>query len=110
MSELNSVATRISSYVAAKDKKFGIDPLTISIIISIITNLIKFWWSCRSQDKVRGELRHPSWLFKLFLKREIRKQVRGSSRRGAMYGAFIDVGKSLSDKELNSILKELGGK
>tara|TARA_B100002019_G_scaffold291335_1_gene311208 strand:+ start:1690 stop:2022 length:333 start_codon:yes stop_codon:yes gene_type:complete len=110
MSDLNKVATRISSHVVAKDEKFGIDPVTISIIISIITNLVKLWWSCRSQDKVRGELRNPSWLFKLFLKREIRKQVKGSGRRSTMYGAFIDVGKNLSDKELNNILKEIGGK
>jgi len=110
MSDLNDVATRISSHVAAKDKNFGIDPVTISIIISIITNLVKLWWSCRSESKVRGELRNPSWLFKLFLKREIRKQVKGSGRRSTMYGAFIDVGKSLSEKELNNILREIGGK
>jgi len=110
MSDLNKVATRISSHVVAKDEEFGIDPVTISIIISIITNLVKLWWSCRSQERVRGELRNPSWLFKLFLKREIRKQVRGSGCRSTMYGAFIDVGKNLSDKELNNILKEIGGK
>ena len=110
MSDLNKVATRISSHVVAKDEEFGIDPVTISIIISIITNLVKLWWSCRSQERVRGELRNPSWLFKLFLKRDIRKQVRGSGRRSTLYGAFIDVGKNLSDKELNNILKEIGGK
>jgi hypothetical protein len=110
MSDLNKVATRISSHVAAKDKNFGIDPVTISIIISIIINLVKLWWSCRSESKVRGELRNPSWLFKLFLKREIRKQVKGGSRRNTMCGAFLDVGKNLSDKELNNILKEIGGK
>ena len=110
MSDLNKVATRISSHVAAKDKNFGIDPATVTLIISIIINLIRLWWQCRSSEKVRGELRNPSWLFKLFLKREIRKHVKGSSHRYAMYGAFIDVGKNLSDKELNNILKEIGGK
>ena len=110
MSDLKKVATRISSHVAVKDKNFGIDPVTISIIINIIINLVKLWWSCRSENKVRGELRNPSWLFKLFLKREIRKQVKGSGRRSTMYDAFIDVGKNLSDKELNNILEEIGGK
>ena len=110
MSDLKRVATRISSHVAVKDKTFGIDPVTISIIINIIINLVKLWWSCRSESKARGELRNPSWLFKLFLKREIRKQVKGSGRRSTMYDAFIDVGKSLSEKELNNILEEIGGK
>ena len=110
MSDLEKVATRISSHVAAKDEKFGIDPATITLIISIIINLIRLWWQCRSTEKVRGELRNPSWLFKLFLKREIRKQIKGGSRRNTMYGAFLDVGKNLSDKELNNILKEIGGK
>jgi hypothetical protein len=109
MNDLNKVATRISSHVAGKDKNFGLDPMTISIIISIITNLVKLWWSCRSKSKVREQLRNPSWLFKLFLKREIRKQqVKGGSRRNTMYGAFLDVGKNLSDKELNNILEEIG--
>lgn len=110
MSDLNELAVRISSHVTAKDKNFGVDPMTISIVASIVINLVRLWWSCRSESKVRGELQNPSWLFKLFLKREIRKQVNGGSRRNAMYGAFLDVGKNLSDKELNNILKEIGRK
>ena len=107
MNDIESVANRIAAHASAKDKNFGIDPVTISIIISIITNLIKLWWTCRSERKVRSELQNPSWLFKLFLKREIRKQSRGK-QRDILFGAFMDVAPTLSEREINNILKEIG--
>jgi len=109
MNDLEKVANRISSHISAKDQNFGIDPATVTLIISIIINLVRLWWNCRSAEKIQGELRNPSWLFKLFLKREIRKKVKSGNRRKTMYGAFIDVGKNLSEKELNNILREIGG-
>ena len=108
MNDIESVANRIAAHASAKDKECGIDPVTISIIISIITNLVKIWWSCRSETRVRSELQNPSWLFKLFLKRQIRKQTRGNKRREVLYGAFMDVAPTLSQKELNNILREIG--
>jgi len=107
MSDLNTVAKRVLAHASAKQDTYGIDPVTISIIISIITNLIKLWWSCRSEKKVRSELQNPSWLFRLFLKREIRKRARGKQRE-VLFGAFIDVAPTLSEKEINNILKEIG--
>lgn len=107
MKDLDVVARRVASHAAAKNGRYGIDPITISIIISIVTNLIKLWWACRSEKKVRSELQNPSWLFKLFLKREIRKQARGQDRE-ALFGAFMDVAPTLSEKEINNILKEIG--
>jgi len=107
MSDLEKVSSRVAVHASVKDESFGIDPITISIIISIITNLVKLWWSCRSEKRVRSELQNPSWLFKLFLKREIRKQSKGK-QRGVLYGAFMDVAPTLSEKEINNILKEIG--
>jgi len=106
MNELEKVANRVVAHASAKDERFGIDPITISIIISIITNLVKLWWSCKSEKRVRSELQNPSWLFKLFLKREIRKQTRGQQRQ-VLYGAFLDVAPTLSEKEINYILSNL---
>jgi hypothetical protein len=107
MSDLNTVANRVGAHVSAKEGSYSIDPLTISIIITIITNLIKLWWSCRSEKKVRSELQNPSWLFRLFLKREIRKHSKGKQRE-ILFGAFMDVAPTLSEKEINNILKEIG--
>lgn len=109
MKDIEVVANRVISHASVKDNNFSIDPLTISIVISIITNLIKLWWTCRSEKKVRSELQNPSWLFKLFLKREIRKQSRGKQRE-ILFGAFMDVAPTLSEKEINNILKEVGEK
>jgi hypothetical protein len=48
-------------------------------------------------------------LFKLLLKREIRKQARREDR-AALYGAFLDVAPSLTEQEINEIMKEIGDK
>jgi len=109
MSDLDVVAKRVASHAAAKNNEYGIDPVTISIIISIVTNLIKLWWTCKSQSKIRSELQNPSWLFRLFLKREIRKQV-GRKNKEALFGAFLDVAPTLSEKEITNILKQVGEK
>lgn len=106
---LQNLADKISDSAQEKNKNYGIDPLTISIIISIVTNLIKLWWACRDEKSIRSELQRPSLLFKLLLKREIRKRARREDR-SALYGAFLDVAPSLTEQEINDIMKEIGDK
>ena len=106
---LQKLADKISDSAQERNKNYGIDPLTISIIISIVTNLIKLWWACRNEKSIRSELQRPSLLFKLLLKREIRKQARREDR-AALYGAFLDVAPSLTEQEINEIMKEIGDK
>lgn len=104
---LESLAEKISSSAQKKNRGYGIDPITISIIISIVTNLIKLWWACRNEKSIRSELQKPSLLFKLLLKREIRKQARRQDRT-ALYGAFMEVTPKLTQKDIDNIIKEIG--
>jgi|TARA_B100001094_G_C18191838_1_gene807827 hypothetical protein len=107
-SQVSLVATRIQAHLTGK--KFAFDPATLTLIVSLIINLVRLWWTCRSTQNTKSELRNPSLLFKLFLKREIRKQVKDKKQRKNMYNAFISVAPTLSEYELNNILKEIGGK
>jgi len=104
---LKDLASEISRKTEKKNADYGIDPVTISIIISIVTNLIKLWWACRNEDSIRSELQKPSLVFKLLLKREIRKQARRQDRT-ALYGAFMDVTPKLTEEDINNIMKEIG--
>tara|TARA_B100002019_G_scaffold149414_1_gene128578 strand:+ start:4380 stop:4709 length:330 start_codon:yes stop_codon:yes gene_type:complete len=104
---LKKLASEISSRAKNKNGDYGIDPVTISIIISIVTNLIKLWWACRDEKSIRSELQKPSLVFKLLLKREIRKQARRQDR-SALYGAFMDVTPKLTEEDVNNIMKEIG--
>jgi len=104
---LEKLASEISNKAENKNGDYGIDPVTISIIITIVTNLIKLWWACRDEKSIRSELQRPSLVFKLLLKREIRKQARRQDR-GALYGAFMDVTPKLTEEEINNIMKEIG--
>jgi len=104
---LQQLAEKISDNTQKKNGNYGIDPMTISIIITIVTNLIKLWWACRDEKSIRTELQKPSLLFKLLLKREIRKQARRQDR-AALYGAFMDVTPNLTEKDIDNIIKEIG--
>lgn len=104
---LKDLASEISRKAEEKTTNYSVDPLTISIIISIVTNLIRLWWACRNEDGIRSELQKPSLVFKLLLKREIRKQSRRQDRT-ALYGAFMDVTPKLTEEDINNIMKEIG--
>lgn len=104
---LQQLAERISENTHKENNNYGIDPVTISIIITIVTNLIKLWWACRSENSIKSELQNPSFVFKLLLKREIRKQAR-RQERAALYGAFMDVTPQLTDQDIDNIIKEIG--
>ena len=106
---LDRLAAEISDSAKKKNYGYGIDPITISIIISIVTNLIKLWWACRNEKSIKSELQNPSFIFKVLLKREIRKQARRQDRV-AIYGAFMDVTPKLTDQDIDNIIKEIGDK
>lgn len=106
MNSLEGLSTRIVSHISVKDEKFGVDPATITLIISIIINLLRLWWSVSSKKSAARQLKKPSLLFKLLLKREIRKRVKSQNRQ-CVYGAFMDVAPSVSEIELVNITKEI---
>jgi len=109
MNSLEALAQKISNK-ATEEGEYGIDPVTIGIIITIMTNLVKLWWACKfdkSKESIRSELHNPSWIFKLLLRREIRKQADRQSRT-SLYGAFIDVAPTLTDEEIDDIIKQIG--
>jgi len=106
---LQQLAEKISNNTHKENNNYSIDPVTISIIITIVTNLIKLWWACRSEKSIKSELQNPSFIFKVLLKREIRKQARRQDRV-AIYGAFMDVTPKLTDQDIDNIIKEIGDK
>lgn len=107
--ELRNTANKILAHSKAKlkDENFGFDPITIIMITGLIINLIRLWYSCSSREGVYGAMKNPSFLYKLALKREIRKKFKNSKERAAIYDSMIDVSKNLSEREMNDILNEV---
>lgn len=107
---LNLIARKVASYAAAKDEKFGIDPLLVIAIIGLIINISKFIYECR-KDKKRSELfsqiKNPSIMYKCLLQWNIRKQWKDKKDRQNIYQSMIEVSKGLSEEELNCIFDEV---
>jgi len=106
MSSLENVSKRIAAHASVKDENFGFDPATITLIVSLIINLVRLWWSCRGKKSAINQIKNPSFLFKLFLKREIRKNLTGK-RRAYLYDAFMDVAPTITQNELLDITQEI---
>ena len=106
MSSLESVSKRIATHASVKDENFGFDPATITLIVSLIINLVRLWWSCRGKKSAIKQIKKPSLLFKFFLKREISKNLKGKHRQ-YVYDAFMDVAPTITEKELSNITQEI---
>lgn len=108
--ELNLIAKKVAAYAAAKDEKFGIDPLLVIAIVGLIVNISKFIYECR-KDKTREQLftqiKRPSLMYKFLLYTNIRKQWKDKKDRQAIYQSMIEVSEGLSEEELNCIFDEV---
>jgi hypothetical protein len=101
---LADVAGRIAVHANAENKKFGIDPLTILTIISIIIRIIAMIYECRkNRDYAKRTIKQPGIFARFLMKRAIRKHFPKDERQ-AIYNAMLAVGPQLSEKELDDTL------
>lgn len=107
--KLMAIAKKVGAYASSKDSKF-IDPLLVIAIVGLIINISKFIYECR-KDKSREELfkqiKNPSWMYKVLLHMNIRKQWKDKKDRQNIYQSMIEVSKGLSEEELNCIFDEV---
>lgn len=102
------VATRIAQFAKASDNNFSIDPFTIMAILNCIIAVVKLLYMCYSKDSVKAGMKNPGMIQKLLLKRELRKHFNKEDRK-AVYGAMLEVSKSLSENEIVELVDSVGG-
>lgn len=101
---LVDVAGKIAVHANAENKKFGIDPLTILTIISVIVRIIAMIYECRkNRAYAKRTIRRPGIFARFLMRRAVRKHF-PKSERAAVYNAMLNVGSQLSDKELDETL------
>lgn len=97
------IAERMAHRVRDEDDNFSIDPLTIIALINVIIGLVRIIIECRkNREDAKGMIRKPGIIARYLMKREIRKQFPAEHRR-AIYKAMLEVGPSLTDKEVDSV-------
>lgn len=107
--ESEKVAMKIATHVNAKNENFTIDPLLILMLAGLIVNLIRLWMACKDKSNIHKQMKHPSLLFKFFLRKEIDKHFAKDNRR-EVYDSILDVAKQLSEQEINNLLDEAENK
>jgi hypothetical protein len=107
MKTLESLAQKIAVEAKTKDESFTIDPFTIAAIVSIIVSLIRLWMDCRDRNSAKSQLKKPGMMFKILLKREIKKHFKSLKDKTFIYDSFISVASTTTEAELINILKEI---
>ena len=102
-----SLATKILAHAQAKEKSFSFDPFTIMAICNCIISVVKLLYMCYSSESVAKAVKTNSFLHRVLLKREIRKQFKDKSQRRALIVSFTEAGASLSEMELNKLLESI---
>ena len=101
------ISTKVLSYAQAKDASFSFDPFTIMAICNCIISVCKLLYVCYSKESVMSSLKKSSLIHKPLLKREIRKQFKDKSQRKVMFQSMLEVGASLSQKELDELMESV---
>ena len=101
------VASRVLAHAQAKDKNFSFDPWTIMAICNCIISVCKLLYVCYSKESAMSRIKKSSLIHKLLLKREIRKQFKDKSQRKVMFQSMLEVGTSLSQKELDELMESV---
>lgn len=114
MSILEKKANEIANEMAKdeKIKSYAIDPFTISIIVSILTELIKLYISCRKSSKEAAEtMRNPGLIQRWRLKRLIRNHLDDEEVHHILhkdlFQATLKIANEVTDEEVKEIYEEV---
>jgi hypothetical protein len=120
--KLENIAQKVINKANIKNETYGIDPITIIIVIGVILSLIRVIQECRSKrrknDKMSEalDLRHTivhlclkdNWLNSYRLNKILKQHL--SKKQYQQYGvslkkAIMEVGKNLNDEESLTLLE-----
>jgi hypothetical protein len=121
---LEAIAQKIINKANIKNQNYGIDPITIIIVIGVILSLIRVIQECRANRKKNDKmsealtLRHTvvqlcikdNWLNNYRLNKILKQHL--SKTQYQQYGvslktAILDVGKNLNDNESLTLLEAI---
>jgi hypothetical protein len=121
-SKLENLAQKVITKANIKNENYGIDPITIIIIIGVILSLIRIIQECRKKRKSLSrnddalDLRHTivnlsikdNWLNNYRLNKILKQHL--SKKQYTQYGialkkAIMEVGKDLNDDESLTLLE-----
>ena len=120
--KLENIAQKVITKANIKNENYGIDPITIIVVIGVILSLIRVIQECRANRKKNDkmsealDLRHSivhlcikdNWLNKYRLNRILKQHL--SKKQYQLYGlslknAIMEVGKQISDEESLTLME-----
>lgn len=114
MTVIEQKAALIAEDVAKKSdvRSLAIDPFTIGIIITIITELVKLYMSCRKEPKsTAASMRHPGimerWRLRKIVKRHIDDDEVYSYMGKELVRSSLKVASQVTDDEVKAMYDEV---
>lgn len=114
MSVIERLANDVAADMAQHEpiKKVAIDPFTISIIITIISELIKLYQNCnKTPAATAASMQAPGLIERWRLRRVIRKHVDDDEAHqalgGRMFQSTLVVAKGVQESDVQSMFEEV---
>lgn len=95
-----------------EDENYGIDPLTIIMIINLIYNIYKaimVIYFPKNEQELIGLIKNPSFLVRIIIGREIRKNCKNlrSDDQDVAKKAFISIIRQYGDDQLSKLISQV---
>lgn len=114
MSVIERLANDVAADMAQHEpiKKFALDPFTISIIINVITELVKLYMNCRKTPQdTAASMQDPGLIERWRLRRIIRQHVDDNEAYdrlgGNLFKSTLNVAKTVSENEVEAMFEEV---
>lgn len=108
------IIRKIAEMVAerhAKVERMTVDPMTILLIIEVVTAAIKAYKECKKKpEDAKLALQHPSMVDRVFIGRTLKKAAKERMETGPtlkLRRAFFDSCKTLTDEEIAAAFEEV---
>jgi hypothetical protein len=114
MSAIEELANNVAADAAKNEKvlKVFLDPFTISIIVTVITEIIKLYMSCKKTPQATAlSMQAPSLVERWRLRRVIRQHIDDDEAHkafgGHLFGSMLSTVKNIEEKDVQAMFDEV---
>ncbi len=102
------VAEKLLPQEDGKPVEVFLDPVTIGIIVQVITGVVKLYQECRqAPTEAAFNMQSPGWLTRRKLWRLVKEHVPADQDREAVYDEVLKSGKSVTADEVHEMYQEV---
>jgi hypothetical protein len=103
-----AVAENLSPRIDGKPSEVFLDPVTIGVIVQVITGVIRLYQECqKAPTEAAFHMKNPGWLTRRKLWRLVKEHVPADQDRESVYDEVIKSGRMVTPEEVDEMYREV---